>query len=164
MESEIKQYEEKGYSEKEALNIRTEELKLTDIEYFNKNILLALSSHLKKFLITWQWQTTTDDVKNKCIYVEVRLTKKTCLSLKSSSSIFKLSAEINLTSYEYARNLITYFDNFHSQKSITITNLQNVLSALNQKTVSKNQTTLDSWCFRSGDYFAAFWVDGNIKY
>ena len=56
---------------------------------------------------------------------------------------------------EYARNLITHFDNSNPQTPIIITDLQNILSALNQETVSKNQTTLDFRCFRSGDYVAA---------
>ena len=43
-----------GYSEKESLNIRTEERKLADIEFLKKNkILLALSPDLMKYLITW---------------------------------------------------------------------------------------------------------------
>ena len=50
----IKMNEEMGYSEKESLNIRTEERKLADIEFLKKNkILLALSPDLMKYLITW---------------------------------------------------------------------------------------------------------------
>ena len=87
------------------------------------------------------------------------------MSIKPSFSVFRLKrAGKNLTSDEYAKNLITYFDNSHSQTSITITDLQNVLSALNQETISNKQTTVNSPCFRSGDYVAAFWIDANGKH
>ena len=49
----MQNYEEKGYSEKEALNIRAEEQKLCDIEFLKNKILLTLSPDLTKFLITW---------------------------------------------------------------------------------------------------------------
>ena len=45
-------YEQEGYSEREALNIRTEEQKLTDIEFLKNKILLAVSLDLTKFPIT----------------------------------------------------------------------------------------------------------------
>ena len=46
----MKNYEEKGYSEKEA---RAEEQKLCDIEFLKNKILLTRSPDLTKFLITW---------------------------------------------------------------------------------------------------------------
>jgi len=72
----------------------------------------------------------------------------------------------NLTSDKYARNLVTFFDHSlsNSQTSITISGLQSVLLAFNQDTVSEEQTTSVSQCFRSGDYVATFWIDGNGKY
>ena len=66
-----------------------------------------------------------DAVKNKRLYIEVRLAKRTCLSLKPNSSISRLKGVgRNLTTDEYGKNLISYLDNSHSQ---TITDLQNVL-------------------------------------
>ena len=69
-----------------------------------------------------------------------------------------------MTSDEYGKNLISYLDNSHSQTSITITDLQNVLTTLNQEQLSKKQTNLNSTSFRPGDYVAAFWIDGSGKY
>ena len=64
--------------------------------------------------------TSCDDaIKNRRLYVEVRLAKKTCLSLKPTSSIFKLKRDgKNLETTEYAKNLMNYFDNSHSLTSI----------------------------------------------
>ena len=69
-----------------------------------------------------------------------------------------------MTSDEYAKNLINYFDNSHSQTTITIADLQNVLVALNQESLSNKQTAVNSPCFRLGDYVAAFWINDNDKY
>ena len=62
------------------------------------------------------------------------------------------------------KNLISYWGNSHSQTSITITDLEQVLSALDHEVLSKKQTNLNSKCFRTGDYVAAFWVDCSSKY
>ena len=69
-----------------------------------------------------------------------------------------------MTSDEYSKNLITYFDNSHSQTTVTIADLQNVLLALNQETLSNKQTTVNYPCFRFGDYVAAFWIDDNDEH
>ena len=87
------------------------------------------------------------------------------MSLKPSSSIFRLKkAGRNLTSDEYGKNLTLYWDNSRSQTSITITELQQVLSALDHEIFSKEQTNFNFKCFRTGDYVAAFWVDSSSKY
>ena len=63
-----------------------------------------------------------------------------------------------MTSDEYGKNLISYLDNSHSQTSITITDLQKVLSALDHEALSKKQTHFNSNIFRPGDYVTAFWI------
>ena len=84
--------------------------------------------------------------------------------MKSNSSVFRLEkAGKNLTSDEYAKkNLITYFDDFHSQTTITIADLQKVLLVLNQNTLSNKQNNCEF--SRLGDYVAAFWIDDNYKH
>ena len=148
----MKLYEQKGYSEKEALNIRTEEQKIADIELLkNQNPPGPFTRSNRVF--DYLGCDHNDVIKNKRLYVEVRLAKKTCLSIKRSSSVFRLKrGGKNLTSDEYAKNLSTYFDNPHSQTAITVADLQNVLLALNQETLSNKQTTVNSPCFRLGDY------------
>ena len=60
---------------------------------------------------------------------------------------------------EYAKNLNIYLENSHSQTTITIADLQNVLLNVNQE-----QTTVNTPYFRLGDYVAAFWIDDNDKH
>ena len=160
----MKKYEKKGYSEKEALNIPTEEQKLCDIEFLKKQNPpgpFTRSHEVSHYL----GSDNNDVVKNKRLYIEVRLAKTTCLSLKPSSSIFRLKrAGRKLSSDEYANNLISYLDNSYSQTSITITDLQKVLTALNQEQLPEKQTNLNLMCFRPGDYVAAFWIDSSGKY
>ena len=63
------------------------------------------------------------------------------LSLKPSSSVFRFkSAGRNLTSDdEYGKNLFSDLDNLHSQISITVTDLQKVLTAWNQENLPEKQ-------------------------
>ena len=83
------------------------------------------------------------------------MTKKTWLSIKPRPSVFR---------FKRAKNLITYFDNSYSLTTITIADNHNDLLALNQETLSNNQTTMNSPCFRLDDYVAAFWSDDNEKH
>ena len=69
-----------------------------------------------------------------------------------------------MSSDEYYKNLISYLDNSYSQTSITITDLQKVLTALNQEQLPEKQTNLNLMYFRPGDYVAAFWIDSSGKY
>ena len=117
----MKNYEEKGYSEKEA---RAEEQKLCDIEFLKKQnppSPLIRSNEVSNYL----GSDINDAVKNKCLDIEIRLAKRTCLLLKPSSSIFRLErAGRSLASDEYDQNLISYLDNSHSQTSITVADLK----------------------------------------
>ena len=107
----------KGYSEKEAC---AKEQKLCDIEFLKKQNPpgpFTRSNEVSNYFGSY----INDAVKNKRLYIEIRLAKRTCLSLKPSFSIFRLKrAERNLLSDEYGQNLISYLDNSHYQTSITI--------------------------------------------
>ena len=130
----VKNYEEKGYNEKKA---RAEEQKLCDIEFLKKQNPpgpFTRSNEVSNYLSSY----INDAVKNKRLYIEIRLAKRTCLSLKPSFSIFRLKrAGRNLLSDEYGQNLISYLDNSHSQTTITISDLKKVLTALNKDQLSK---------------------------
>ena len=60
--------------------------------------------------------------------------------------------------------IIIYFENSHSQTTFTIADLQNVLLALGQETLSNKQTSVNYPFFRLGDYIAALWIDDNDKH
>ena len=117
----MKNYEEKGYSEKEA---RAEEQKLCDIEFLKKQNPPGPFTRSNK-VSNYFGSYINDAVKNKRLYIEIRLAKRTCLSLKPSFSIFRLKrAGRNLLSDEYGQNLISYLDNSHYQTSITISDFK----------------------------------------
>ena len=62
------------------------------------------------------------------------------------------------------KNLITYFDNSYSLTTITIADYHKYLLALNQETLSNNQTTGNSTWFSLGNNIATFWIDDNDKH
>ena len=68
----MKLYEQKGYSEKEALNIRTEEQKIADIELLkNQNPPGPFTRSNRVF--NYLGCDHNNVIKNKRLYVEVRL-------------------------------------------------------------------------------------------
>ena len=78
----MKFIEQKGYSEKEAFNIRTEEQKLADIEFLkNQNPPgpFTRSNQVSDYL----GYDHNDVIKNKRLYVEVRLVKNVMLVNKT---------------------------------------------------------------------------------
>ena len=77
--------------------------KLCDIEFLKKQNLpgpFTRSNEVSRYL----GSDINDAVKNKHLYIEVRLAKRTCLSLKPSSSTFKLKRAVrSLMPDEYGR-------------------------------------------------------------
>ena len=66
------------------------------------------------------------------MYIEVRYARKTSLSLKESSPIFRLkSNHKNLRTEEYAANLCQYLDNARNVGTISVTDLKTALLGLN---------------------------------
>ena len=89
--------------------------------------------------------------------------------LKPSASIFRLKREYkNLRSEEDANNLISYFDNSRSSSTITMADLQSVLSAMHSQTETSSnlisndpETATTESVHQVGDFVAAIWIEGN---
>ena len=65
---------------------------------------------IKRYLL----HQVDDDTKNKCMYDEVRYARISCMSLKPTAVFFCLKRNYkNLTTEEYAENLIAYLSNAH---------------------------------------------------
>ena len=62
--------------------------------------------------------------------------------LITKTKLFKRAGK-SLTSDEYGKNIISYLDNSHSQTSITITDLQKVLTALNKNSCLKSKKNMN---------------------
>ena len=62
------------------------------------------------------------------MYDEVRYARISCMSLKPTAVFFCLKRNYkNLTTEEYAENLIAYLSNAHWCKTITVEDLNNVM-------------------------------------
>ena len=83
----MKKYKEMGYSEKQALNISSEERKLADIVFLKKQNPPGPFTRYNK-VSDYLGNDNNEAVKDKQLCIEVRLVKSRCLSLKLSSSLF----------------------------------------------------------------------------
>ena len=70
-----------------------------------------------------------ENEKNKRFYVEVRYARVSSSTLKETASIFRLKRNgRNLTTQEYADNLIKYMDDTESMNTLTLADLNTVLA------------------------------------
>ena len=83
----MKALQEKGYNEKEILNMKKEMAKLKDSEFL-KNCLFMVYLPAKE-----RWQNTSeeaDETKKHHLYHEIRCAKATLLNLPQALPLFKL--------------------------------------------------------------------------
>ena len=73
----MKKYEENGYSEKEVLNISTQERQFADIEFLKKTKSSFFNFTISNKVSDYLDSDNNDAVKNKQLYTEVRLAKRT---------------------------------------------------------------------------------------
>ena len=75
--------------------------------------------------------TLKENEKNKRFYVEVRYARVSSSTLKETASIFRLKRNgRNLTTQEYADNLIKYMDDTESMSTLTLADLNTVLAQI----------------------------------
>ena len=75
-----------------------------------------------------------DNVKNSRMYREVRYVRMTSLTLKKNASVFRLKkAGKNLETQMYAENLMQYLDDSRNIRTVTIADLNDVLSKLEER-------------------------------
>ena len=75
--------------------------------------------------------TLKENEKNKRFYVEVRYARVSSSTLKETASIFRLKRNgRNLTTQEYADNLIKYMDDTESMNTLTLADLNTVLAQM----------------------------------
>ena len=74
----MKHYQQQGYSQKEALNLKEEQSKLKDLEFLKSQNLPGPFSTSEE-VDMYMDGDETDRVKNHRLYIEVRYAKKTCL-------------------------------------------------------------------------------------
>ena len=114
------------------------------------------------------------------MYDEVRYARISCMSMKPTAAVFRLKRNHeNLTTEEYAENLIAYLSNTHCCKTITVEDLNNVMRGIMSQSMDvpnesqSNNNTKDpqvsvqlegeknQYQHQIGEHFIAFWVEGN---
>ena len=125
----MKDLEEKGYSEKEILNTKRDETKLNDLDKLKKAIPPGPFTKREDVQNYMDDELIDDKIKNDRLYTEVRYARKTSLSLKETAAVFRLktAGQQNLTSDEYAENLMQYLDNARNIGSISVEDLNSAL-------------------------------------
>ena len=125
----MKALEKKGYSEKEALNIRTELSRLKDLECLKS--LSGPFTKTEEIQFYMANQDIDDKEKNKRLYIEVRYARMASLTLKPTSAVFRSRSKgKTLSTQEYADNLSQYLDDTHNVSSLTMGDLNDVLTKL----------------------------------
>ena len=81
--------------------------------------------------------------KNQRMYVEVRYARVTSTTLKESAKVFRLKCDgRNLSTLEYGENLKKYFDDSESVNTLTLNDLNSVLTMMVEKS-GQEETVLE---------------------
>ena len=126
----MRELEIQGFTAKEALHFSCESKKLSDLAVLKQQEVpgpFTSSKEIQTFINSYP----DSKEKNKRMYIEVRFAKESSLSLKRTASVFKLKSGCkDLTTEDYAINLCKYFDCSKSHSTLTIRDLNNVLTGL----------------------------------
>ena len=126
----MQELEAKGYSEKERVNSKKEATKIKDLDFL-KSQTMAGPFTSKEEVQAFMMSCVESKEKNIRMYKEVRFARKTCLSLKETSSVFRLrSGGKNLPTQVYADNLCQYLDDSTAVTTLTMSDFNNVLTAM----------------------------------
>ena len=114
---------------------------------------------------TYMSQEHTEETKVKRLYNEVRYARMSSVSLKPTAAVFRLKQNYkNLSSEEYADNLISYLSTARSCKTITIDDLNNVMHGIEGKHKNNNIPAAvhsKSTPHEEGEHVVAFWYDAS---
>ena len=129
----MKQWSEKmavsqkqGYNEKKLINVKKESNKLNNLTHVKSQVppgpfRTADEAH------NYIRLPLEENEKNKRLYVEVRYARVSSSSFRETASIFRLKQNgRNLTTQEYADNLIKYMDDTESMNTLTLADLNTV--------------------------------------
>ena len=95
------------------------------------------------------------------MYNEIRSPRLTSLSLKTTSSVFQLKRKYqNLETSEYVDNLISYLDGARTCRTITLSELLNVLHGISAKSVTQSACSGEyDNTLSIGEHVVAFWEE-----
>ena len=158
----MKVMERDAFAEKEKINTHLDSVKFKDLEFLKtKGGPFTTSEEVDIFMDKKQM---IPKEKNHRLYVEVRYAKNTSLRLNHSDSVFRLRRDNkNLSSEEYSENLKTYLGSARKIKTISISDLSDVIviakitgkkSTCDNEEVSNTESLL-----KPGEHVAVYWVE-----
>ena len=120
--------QKQGYNKKKLINAKKESNKLKDLTYLKSPVAPGPFSTVDEVHSNIRLPLEKHE-KNKGLYVEVRYARELSSTLKETASIFCLKRiGRNLTTQEYADNLIKYMDDTESMNTLTFADLNTVLA------------------------------------
>ena len=122
--------QEQGYDKKKLINAKKESNKLKDLTYLKSQVSPGLFSTADEVRSNIRLPIEENE-KNKKMCVEVRYARVSSSTLKETASIFRLKRNgRNLTTQEYADNLIKYMDDTESMNTLTLADLNTVMAQM----------------------------------
>ena len=122
--------QKQGHDEKKLINAKKESNELKDLTYSKSQDAPGSFSAADEVHSNIRLPLEENE-KNKRLYVKVRYARVSSSTLKETASIFRLKRNgRNLTTQEYADNLIKYMDDTESMNTLTLADLNTVLAQM----------------------------------
>ena len=166
----MKLLEQKGYGEKEALSLRSEQKRIENLEYLKK--LSGPFTKKEEIELYMNNGSISDEEKCKRLYAEVKYARSTSQTLKTSAAVFRLRQKgKKLSIQEYAHNLCQYLDDTQAVSTLTLNDLNDVLSNLKHQSIANSQQLNDAGVeevceqqkIKVGMHIAVAWVESETN-
>ena len=132
-----------GYDEKKLLNAKKESNKLKDLTFLKGQTPPGPFSTVQE-VDHYLNLSIEEKAKNHRFYVEVRYARVTSTTMKETAKVFQLKRSgKNLTTIEYAENLKKHFDDSESVSTLTLDDLNSVLTTIAQKNNEVEEPVLE---------------------
>ena len=122
--------QEKGFTEKDIINLKLENQKLKDLEFLRSQIppdLFTKPADINSFMK----DTPESKDKNNRMFIEIRFHKNTSTTMRKNAEVFRLKKNHqNIGTSDYASNLCQYLDQARDITRLSMGDLRNVLNGL----------------------------------
>ena len=159
----LKKQQPEGYSAQELINTKNESTKYDCLDYLKSQTIpgpFTTAFQVHEYMSC----CPESKAKNKRMKMDVKYARLMCTSMNpSKAAVFRLQRNHkDLTTDEYADNLMAYIDTARSCKNITMTDLNNILfgiaSNVSPLDFSISGRSEEETNFMVGDHIAAFWL------
>ena len=159
----VQSHQQDAYQEKDKIRLKDECTRYTLLEELKaENGPFTNREEIEQYFNS----DAPDELKNTRLYKEVRYAWLTSTSLKPTAAVFRLKRNHKkLESQEYYDNLTSYLSNVRSIKTLTLSDLKNVLHCLANKNAAPDNSEIETEIYQSdfvlGEHVIAFWVNTN---